>query len=167
MTVTTLVDLPFNDDSQQVLTVLSITFTIYTRTSFGLNSAGILATSLFVTKIQRYAQFHFLKIPNFSKKILNCSCRTKHVNNYIYIYGDSFCTLYIVHLPCWYFLKIAHFQITILLPKCPVPIPCYCAHVNTSLYSTYMGDSFCTLYNVLVVFVILYSFVFVCVDGRT
>ena len=96
MTVTTLVDLPFNDDSQQVVTVLSITFTIYTRTSFGLNSAGILATSLFVTKIQRYAQFHFLKIPNFSKKILNCSCRTKHVNNYLYIYGDSFCTLYIV-----------------------------------------------------------------------
>ena len=164
MTVTTLVDLPFNDDSQQVLTVLSITFTIYTRTSFGLNSAGILATSLFVTKIQRYAQFHFLKIPNFSKKILNCSCRTKHVNNYLYIYGDSFCTLYIVECPVGIFLKLRIFK---SLFYCPVPIPCYCAHVNTSFYSTYMGDSFCTLYNVLVVFVILYSFVFVCVDGRT
>ena len=137
MTITTLVDLPFNDDSQQVLTVLSITFTIYTRTSFGLNSAGILATSLFVTKIQRYAQFHFLKIPNFSKKILNCSCRTKNVNNYLYIYGDSFCTLYIVHLPCWYFLKIAHFQITILLPSAHTRdratvhmlIPLYAVHI--------------------------------------
>ena len=137
MTVTTLVDLPFNDDSQQVLTVLSITFTIYTRTSFGLNSAGILATSLFVTKIQRYAQFHFLKIPNFSKKILNCSCRTKHVNNYLYIYGDSFCTLYIVECPVGIFLKLRIFKSLFYCPSAQCQyratvhmlIPLYTVHI--------------------------------------